>query len=71
MYSVKLFYSGKIGCIWAKVVLFGKWLYSDRVFFSAKSDLFGLSGCIRAKVVAFGQSVFFSGKNCCIPDKLL
>ena len=38
-------YSGKSGCIWAKVVLFGqKWFYS------------GKRGCIRAKVVLIGQS---------------
>ena len=49
----------------------GKWLYSDRVVFFGKSDLFGLSGCIRAKVVAFGQSGFIREKivvfriSCC------
>ena len=42
--QVKWLYSGKSGCIRAKVVLFGqKWLYSGKI------------GCIRAKVVIFGQ----------------
>ena len=41
---------GQIGCIWAKVVLFGrKWLYLGKMV------VFGQIGSIWAKVVLFGQ----------------
>ena len=55
-----------------KLFYSGTWLYSDRVVFSRKSDLFGLNGCIRPKVVVFGQSGFIREKvvvfriSCCI-----
>ena len=71
----KLFYSGKSscirakvvvfeqsGCIWVKVFVFGKLLYSG------KMDVFGQSGCIQArrlysrKVVVFGQKWLYWGK---------
>ena len=57
---VKWSYSGKSGCIRAKVVVFGqKWLYS------------GKSSCILAKVVVFGQKWFFPCKSRCIQEKVV
>ena len=46
---VKWLYSGKSGCIWAKVVVFEqKWLYSGKCgFIRAKVVIFGKIGCIR------------------------
>ena len=50
VFGQKWLYSGKIGCIRAKVVLFGQsgfirdiWLYSGKLVYSGKS------GCIQAK----------------------
>ena len=44
-FGQKWLYSGKSGCIQAKVVLFGQnWLYSGKI------------GCIRAKVGVVGQN---------------
>ena len=53
-----MLFSGKSGCIWAKVVVFGqKWLYSDIAV------VFGQSGNIRANLVVFGQKwLFFRAK---------
>ena len=42
---------GKIGCIRAKVIVFGQ------------CGSFGQSGCIRAKVVVFGHSGFIRVKE--------
>ena len=46
-------YSGKSGCIWAKVVVFGqKWLYSGKVVVFGQKLLYsGKNGCIQEKVV--------------------
>ena len=58
-------YSGKSGCIKAKVVVFGQvvvlwrnWLYSGNVV------VFGQSTCNRTKCV-------FSNKNGCIREKVI
>ena len=51
VFGQKLFYSGKSGCIRAKVVLFGQ-----SYLIRGKRLNSGKSGCIRAKVVAFVQS---------------
>ena len=43
-------YSGKNGCIWAKMVVLGlKWLYSGNWLYPVKS------GCVWAKVIVFRQ----------------
>ena len=57
-FGQKMLYSGKSGCIWAKVVVFGrKWLYSDKVV------VFGQSGNIRVNLAVFGQKwLFFRAK---------
>ena len=52
-------YSGKNGCIRAKVVVF-----EQNCCIQAKVLLFRQSDCIRAKVVVFNQ-------NCCIRAKLV
>ena len=60
----KLFFSGKNGSIWAKVVLFGQeWLCSCKVVVFGQKLLYsGKSSCIRAKVVLLGPKWLFSGK---------
>ena len=55
--SAMLFHSGKIGCNWAKVVVFGQKLYSVKSgSIGAKDVLYGQNGCIWAKL-------FYSGKS--------
>ena len=51
-------YSGKSGCIWAKVVLVGQngFNLEKNCFNRAKWLYSGKSGCYRAKVVEFGKS---------------
>ena len=48
-------YSGKNGCIRAKVILY-----------CAKVVVFGQSGCIMAVVAVFSQKWLYSGQNGCI-----
>ena len=54
-------YSGKIGCIRAKVVEF-----EQKLLYSGSVVVFGQSGCIRVKNVVFGQKLLYWGKNNCI-----
>ena len=71
-------YSGKTGCIRAKVVVFGqKWLYSGIVIVIGQNWLYsGKSGCNRVKwlhsgkVVVFGQKCLYSGKSVSIYAKI-
>ena len=50
-------YTGKSGCIQAKVVILGK-----VVVFGQKWMYSGKSGCFREKVFVFGQKCLYSGK---------
>ena len=67
VFRQKWFYSGKYGCIRAKVVVFRQigciramWLYSGRVV------VFGQNLFLSAKVVAFRINVAVFGKIGCI-----
>ena len=67
VFGQKWLYSGKSGCVRAKVVVFvqsacirAKWLYSGKVF------VFRQGGCIWAKVVVFGEKQLSSAKRGCI-----
>ena len=58
---------GHCGCIWAKVVIFlQSGCIQAKWLYSENVVLFGQSGCIRAKVVVFKQRWFYCGNSCCI-----
>ena len=59
-------YSGKSGCIRAKVILFGQ-----KGCIRAKIVVVGQSGCIRAKVVLFEIKWLYYSKSGCNREKLL
>ena len=66
----KLYFSGKSGCIWAKVVVIVQSgffpakavVFGNNCRYSGKVVGFGKTGCIRAKVVVFVQSGLFPAK---------
>ena len=65
VFGQKWLYLGKIGCIWAKVVVL-----ELNCFFLAKVVVFGQSGRTRVKLVFSGKVVVF-GQNGCIQAKMV
>ena len=64
VFGQKRLYSGKTGCIQAKVVVFRqKWLFSGKIVVIGENWLYLM------KVIIIGKKLLYSGKNGCIRDK--